>query len=204
MSSNPGPRREKLWIGLFFLGTIVFAGILAVLGGGLRTPAAPHGILTLEFAGSDTCGCGLFSVKVAADSSCVSGILESWSDRLALVWWHLILDYGLMISYGGLLFLTGRSAARALGDARRPLLRTIALAGAAFGVAAALADVVENLLLLRMVGDSGAYGLAPEATPAARIKFGLLIASVAALLVAGSQAIFGRARLDDGRPAPRG
>jgi hypothetical protein len=160
--------------------------------------------LTFEFAGSDTCGHGLFSFGLATDTTCVTGILNSWKDWLALVRWHLILDYGLMVSYGGLLFLVGRSAARALHIARLDLLRWVALAGAAFGVAAALADAVENALLLQMVGNPAAYGLAPGATTAARIKFWLLIAALAALALSWAWIFFRRARIGGAPAAEQG
>ena len=163
---------------------MLLATVLFLIGLPLRTPAAVGGIVDFELAGTE---------------DRARAILQSWQDRMGAVRWQLWLDFPFIFSYGGLLLLTARSAARALRDAQRALVRMAAWMAGALGIVAALLDMVENGFLLAMLPDRPSQTLVEWATTAARTKFKLLLATAALLALCWGQVIIGRARVGGAR-----
>jgi hypothetical protein len=137
--------------------TLLLAVGMLVLGAGLRTPAAPLGIVSLQLAG---------------DVAAAERIVASWSERaLAAGLVAHSLDVLFPIAYGFLL-VGGAARLRARGPAGRwPLVA----AGAA--IVAAVADQVENVAMLPTL-----LGLASELS--VRVTFGAAVMKFTALAIA--------------------
>lgn len=141
----------------------------------LVTPAAPLGILSLQFA-------------CAAEGA--GAILAMWDAealrhaRLSLFW-----DMGFAPAYG--VALAAWSERFAAFRARRGSRQSVVLAW--LPLAAAAADMVENLLHLILI-DAGAPAIATAACAPALLKWGLLAAWLAATIVALARALADRMR----------
>jgi hypothetical protein len=142
---------------------------LMVAGKTLKTDAAPDGIFTLYFAGSE---------------EAAGAVLDSWDPRARVdAAFSLGLDYLYMVLYAaGIALLGSRLAlsARARGMAGPAVLGAVAgwlgWAGAGF-------DAVENAAILEML-TGGAESPWPAVTyAAALVKFGLLTVALLSLLV---------------------
>jgi hypothetical protein len=148
--------------GLIILGllTLALGEPMRAHSDALATPAAPLGILSLQFA-------------CAADSA--QSILAGWNAaalahaRTSLYW-----DMAFAPAYG--ILLAALSERLAIGGARSGL--------AWLPLAAAAADGLENVLHLALIA-AGAPGIAPAACVAALSKWALLSSWVAAAATAG-------------------
>ena len=160
-------RRGLLWPALLVL-TIVLTVALQAVNAPLKTPAAPQGIVSYEFAGT----------TAAAQS-----ILDSW-DAGAKVYagFSLGLDYLYMPAYALTIGLACVCAARVLGGRKRwlgSLGRVLA-----FGLGlAALLDAVENYALTTMLFSAAADPWPAVARWCATGKFALLTAGLVYVLV---------------------
>ncbi len=139
----------------------------------LVTPAAPLGILSLQFA-------------CAAEGA--GAILAMWDEearqhaRLSLYW-----DMGFAPAYGiALAALSERFAAYRAGQGARRVSRWVSRLPIALGwlpLAAAAADMVENVLHLILI-DVGGPAISTAACALALVKWGLLAAWLTATIVA--------------------
>jgi hypothetical protein len=155
-------RRGLLWWALLAL-TIALTVALQAVDAPLKTPAAPQGIVSYEFAGT---------IPAA------QGILDSWDvDARAHAGFSLGLDYLYMPAYALTIGLACIWAARVLGG-RKHRLGSLGRV-LAFGLGlAALLDAVENYALTTML-----FGAAADPWPAvarwcATGKFALIIAGL--------------------------
>ena len=159
--------RELLWWGPLAL-TIVLTLVLQVVNTSLKTPAAPQGIISYEFAGTTT----------AAQS-----ILDSWDAGASVhAGFSLGLDYLYMPAYALTIGLACAWAAHALGGRRRwlgSLGRVLA-----FGLGlAALLDALENYALTTMLFSAAAEPWPAVARWCATGKFALIIAGLVYIVV---------------------
>ena len=155
-------RRGLLWPALLAL-TIALTIVLQAVNAPLKTPAAPQGIVSYEFAGT-----------IAAAQS----ILDSWDAGAKVhAGFSLGLDYLYMPAYALTIGLACAWAARVLGGRRRwlgSLGRVLA-----FGLGlAALLDAVENYALTTMLFSAAADPWPAVARWCATGKFALLIAGL--------------------------
>ncbi|MCI0574786.1 MAG: hypothetical protein L0332_28030 [Chloroflexi bacterium] len=159
-------RRTIFW--LLLLATLAVMAALNVLGGPLRTAAAPAGIVSYELAG---------------DVTAAQAILDSW-DSLTRVYagFNLGLDYLFLPLYGTTIALGCLWAADALRLAGRKRAAVVWLAWGQW-LAAGL-DAVENAALLKMLLDAPADPWPVIAWGTAGLKF--LLVTVGILLVSGA------------------
>jgi hypothetical protein len=160
-------RRGLLWWALLAL-TILLTVVLQAVDAPLKTPAAPQGIVSYEFAGT----------TAAAQS-----ILDSWDAGAKVhAGFSLGLDYLYMPAYALTIGLACVWAARVLGGRRRwlgSLGRVLA-----FGLGlAALLDAAENYALTTMLFSAAADPWPTVARGCATGKFALIIAGVVYVLV---------------------
>ena len=148
--------------------TIVLTVVLQAVNAPLKTPAAPQGIVSYEFAGT----------TAAAQS-----ILDSWDAGAKVhAGFSLGLDYLYMPAYALTIGLACAWAARVLGGRRRwlgSLGRVLA-----FGLGlAALLDAAENYALTTMLFSAAADPWPAVARWCATGKFALIIAGLVYVLV---------------------
>lgn len=166
--------RQRTLLRTSMVATAALLMVITVLGMPLRTGAAPLGIVSLQFAASPEAA-GL--------------MLASWAGvpRPRLLWAHG-LDLVLPVAYAIAIALGAMRAARRGRAARR----AARLASGA-GVAAAVADQIENVAMgFTMLGTPGWPGVLVTLV-AATIKSSLLVIAVGALLAASSAARRARA-----------
>lgn len=158
---------------LLVVGGIVSTALLATmawLDQPLRTTAAPRGIVSLELAGSH---------------EKAHRIIESWGPeghrnaRLSL--W---LDYGFLVGYALVLSLLCWMVAIGWPERFRRLKRAGFLLGGCQW-AAALLDIIENIMLQKILAGSTASGLPLVARWSALIKFTLIAGGWLYILLAG-------------------
>jgi hypothetical protein len=160
-------RSWLLWLALLAL-TIVLTVALQAVDAPLKTPAAPQGIVSYEFAGT----------TAAAQS-----ILDSWNAGAKVrAGFSLGLDYLYMSAYALTIGLACVWAARVLGSRKRwvgSLGRVLA-----FGLGlAALLDATENYALTTMLFSAAADPWPAVARWCATGKFALIIAGLAYVVV---------------------
>ncbi|NOZ57044.1 MAG: hypothetical protein GXO73_09695 [Calditrichaeota bacterium] len=164
----PPKARRNLFL-LSLVATVVLWLALNSFDQPLRTEAAPNGIVSFELAGSPAAS---------------AAILASWSnDRArAAAGLSLGIDYLFLVSYSVLLALTVSFVAERI----RPVVACVALVGLPVVwlqfVAGAL-DAVENVALIRLLLGSSSSALPGVARTAALIKFGLVGAGFAYILI---------------------
>lgn len=157
---------------MLFAGTLFALVVLAAVDAGLRTTAAPAGVISFEFAG---------------DAAGARSILASWrqAEVLHLAGFSLGFDYLYLVLYSTT--IAAACAGLAVGARRRGLDR-LGVAGAAIAwlqwVAAAF-DGVENAALLRILEGEDAALWAPLAAAAAYAKFALIALGLGYVLAAG-------------------
>jgi hypothetical protein len=142
---------------------LAMAGVLASLDAGLRTPAAPNGIVSFELAG---------------DRESASRILEAWGSegRRAAVRVQR-LDFLFLAAYApGLALLCAAASDRA--RAARPRFAATGAALAWGQLAAGALDGIENLALLRVLGGSAHAAWPALAAACAWPKFALVAAGI--------------------------
>ncbi|TVR66878.1 MAG: hypothetical protein EA420_01245 [Candidatus Competibacteraceae bacterium] len=173
---SPSALRAGLFASL--LATLGCFLIIAATNQPLETPAAPLGILSLQFAGG---------------SAAAAEILNSWGETERLyAAFNLGFDYLYLACYA--LFLSLSCAA--LARARRHDTPGFATAGFLLAwamFAAAGFDMVENVALWQLLlGSPDAYW--PKlATTCAVLKFGIILAGVGYIII-GLLALLGNAR----------
>ena len=150
---------RTLALGVSLLISGVLLTLMVRLDRPLRTEAAPHGMISFELSGS----------RQGAQS-----ILESWDTAArAAARASLRLDYAFLVAYAAALSLLCLILTDALPPSQ-PGLKRLGQ-GLAWGqwLAAAL-DAAENIMLGRLLRDSGDHWLAPAASACATIKFTLV------------------------------
>jgi hypothetical protein len=156
-----------LWPALLAL-TIVLTVALQAVNAPLKTPAAPQGIVSYEFAGTTT----------AAQS-----ILDSWDAGAKVqAGFSLGLDYLYMPAYALTIGLACSWAARVLGGRRRRLGSLGRVLAFGLGLAALL-DAVENYALTTMLFSAAAEPWPAVARWCATGKFALIIAGLVYIVV---------------------
>lgn len=154
-------------IGVALLLTI----LMQLVGAPLTTAAAPAGIVSFEFAGT---------VARAQE------ILASWDRQAQLhAAFSLGLDYVYLLAYALAIGLTCLRLAASWETARPGLARLGRLLGWSQGVAALL-DAVENVALIRLLIGSPHALWPPLAWICAALKFALVLAGLAYVLVAAT------------------
>jgi hypothetical protein len=156
------------WIGFAVLSaaTLAAAAALSKQGAGLRTPQAPRGILSYEFAWS---------------AARASSILASWSGRTREAARQIRLDFGFLLLYP-LAFSLGCAA---LAGSPRSSWAYVGAFLAWAVLAAAPLDALENYALLRMLSRSPTNSLARLAALCAGLKFMLVLASLGYIVLQG-------------------
>ena len=169
------------WIAFALLSAAALAAAAALSkqGAGLVTPQAPYGVLSYEFAWN---------------AARAEAILGSWSDRTHDAVRQIRLDFGFLLLYP-LAFSLGCAALAGSPRGSYPLLGAI-LAWAV--LAAAPLDALENYALLRMLARSPSDSLARLAALCAGLKFALVLASLAYIVLQGAAL----AIVTDGRAVP--
>jgi hypothetical protein len=155
-------RRGLLWLALLAL-TIALTVVLQAVNVPLKTPAAPQGVVSYEFAGT---------------TAAAQGILDSWDAGAKVhAGFSLGLDYLYMPAYALTIGLACAWAARVLGSRKRwlgSLGRVLA-----FGLGlAALLDATENYALTTMLFSVAADPWPVVARWCATGKFALIIAGL--------------------------
>lgn len=167
---SKGPVRHPWWpLTLLVTATaLVFAGQLVIESRAL-VPEAPLGQVSLQFA---------------TDPAAAGRVVSAWSREGVT---HLVaagvgFDYLLLVAYGATLMVAGTWLSR-----RSPSIRwhRAGRVVTVSGFAAAVADAIENALLLAEIG--GELGLAPLVGVLASAKFGLIGLSLV-LLATGARA----------------
>jgi hypothetical protein len=160
-------RRGLLWPALLAL-TIALTIVLQVVNAPLKTPAAPQGIVSYEFAGT---------------TAAAQGILDSWDAGARVnAGFSLGLDYLYMPSYALTIGLACTWAARVLGGRRRWQGRLGLVLAFGLGLAALL-DAVENYALTTMLFSAAAEPWPAVARRCATGKFALIIVGLVYVLV---------------------
>ena len=161
--------QKRAFVPLVVLTLVVMAS-LQVLGGPLRTEAAPSGIVSFEFAG---------------EISKARSMVESWGEQgRVYAGLNLGLDYLFLVSYASAIglgcVLVGRSLAK-----RAPFLGGLGVA-LSWGLwLAALLDVMENLSLTQVLLGSAEEGYPVVARWCAIPKF-LLVGAGLVYVLAGA------------------
>lgn len=152
------------WWALLAL-TLLVGGVIAVIDEGIRTPAAPLGIVSFELC--------------AFSDACVDA-MRSWDTHASqLVALSLGLDYLFMLLYPATIFVSLWFMLPLLGT--RLQMPTRWVAGSSWGMA--IADAVENYFLTQMLLTGLVQGLAWPAAIFASIKFAILAVTLGWLLV---------------------
>lgn len=167
---------SQRWVLLAILvaGTILFAIRLGRMDEPLKTPAAPQGILSYEFAWR---------------ASVADRILASWGVHRETARRQTVLDFGFLIAYP-LMFSLACAMLATAGHGKEAIGLYIAWAV----LLAAPLDAVENVALLRMLDVGGSDGMARLAGLCAGAKFVLILAASGYLLLQGSAVAIGRLR----------
>lgn len=158
-------------IWLLFAITIVLMTVLRFQNQNLITPAAPAGVLSLEFS------------TTAAQTE---NIRSEWNgDRTMTFYFHIVLDYFFILFYG--LFLYFTCLYITLVEPRLKHFGRIAMWAA---LAGAGLDAIENALLLTSV-TIGSFDLLSIATAvAAGLKFALVGIAVIFILFGTARRLF--------------
>jgi hypothetical protein len=152
-------RRGLLWPALLAL-TIILTVALQVVDAPLKTPAAPQGIVSYEFAGT---------------TAAAQGILDSWDAGAKVhAGFSLGLDYLYMPVYALTIGLACAWAARMLGSKKHGLGSLGRVLTFGLGLAALL-DALENYALTTMLFSAAAVPWPAVARWCATGKFALII-----------------------------
>jgi hypothetical protein len=185
-------RGRYRWLGVIAGVAMVGMGVfLSRQGAALSMPAAPDGGVSLQFA--------LFVDHANA-------IIAAWTNEAQIdrARRQVQYDFGFIVSYAGFLLYLGLAAARVAQRAHAPELERLALAGAAAGVLAGIADACENFGLLIMIGGTVTAPVAALTTAFATLKFLLLGVSILAAALARFEATHATADQPDARLSPAG
>ena len=155
---------------------LLMMAALQVTGGPLRTPAAPAGIISFEFAG---------------DLPTAQAMVDSWEDSgRVFAGLNLGLDYLFLVAYGGAIglgcVLVARGRAAPFGTLGRAL---------AWGlIVAALLDSLENYALIRVLLGTERAWWPTVALWCAIPKFALVAAGLLYVIAGGLLALAGKKR----------
>ena len=152
---------KKIFLFIFFLGTIVMIFVMAKTGSTLKTPAAHSGILDLEFA---------------YNTSKTTPIIISWQQtgNIGAAKINTYWDFLFLFFYAGFLFFVCKKIA---ANSKGP----VAKAGNIIAKAALLAglfDVLENAGMLLTLNNQGSSTVAFFTTFFSVIKWTLVIVTV--------------------------
>ncbi len=157
---------KKAWWALLVL-TLLLGAVIALIDEGIRTPAAPLGIVSFELC--------------AYAHSCTD-ILASWNAKARqLVALSLGIDYLFLFLYPAVIFVSLLLVAPLVPQRFETFTRGSAWAAWGMG----LTDAIENYFLTQMLLTESAPGLAWPAAIFASIKFAILGHTLIWLIVAG-------------------
>ncbi len=151
---------KKLLLPFFLLGSLAMIYVMAKTGASLK-PAAPHGILDLEFAYNTT--------KTA-------GVLKAWEpvnglDNIAVAKTNTYWDFLFLFFYAGFLFLACKKIASKISG-------PVSKAGNLLAKGALLAgvlDIIENIGMLLTLSNQGSSAIAFITTFVSVIKWVLAL-----------------------------
>ncbi|MEO6540172.1 MAG: hypothetical protein ABIN74_04235 [Ferruginibacter sp.] len=155
---------KKLLLPFFFIGSMAMIVVMAKTGATLKTPAAPMGILDLEFA---------------YNSAKTTPILNSWApaantDNIAAAKTNTFWDFLFLFFYAGFLFLACKKIASALKGPVEKAGNLIAKAA----LLAGFLDIIENAGMLLTLSDRGSSTVAFCTTFFSVIKWVLALIAV--------------------------
>lgn len=143
-------------------------------------------ILDLDHDLEATGGPPIVGFEFAGSAEAAAKIMAEWGQHgRDLAHRSLLIDYGLLVSYGSFLTL---AAIMTRDFAQHRGLRTLALVGTiapAFGISAALFDAMENAALLLVLGGHGGEAGPALAAACASVKF-LMLGLAIVYAVAGA------------------
>lgn len=161
---------QAILLVLLALATISLMAVLARQGRALETDAAPHGILSLEFAWTP---------------HRAEAIRESWKNAhpklMDTARQQLRLDFAFLLVYPLLLSLAGAM----LADPRGSSLAVAGLFTSWLVLAAAPLDALENISLLRVLHRGPTPFLTRLAWWCAVLKFSLIFAALGSIVLQG-------------------
>lgn len=178
MSSTPfswirlsSERKALVWATLLTIAVMV---AMNSIGRSLVTPVAPQGIVSFELSG---------------DLARAEGILAAWGEagRLAAAL-SLGLDYLFLFAYPASIGLACSLAARALQRWMRPAAAAGQVLAWALPAAGVL-DAIENYALIRLLLGSRQPAWPPLAFGCAVVKFAIVAAGLAFVMIFGAVAI---------------
>jgi hypothetical protein len=162
--------RQAAVLGWSLVLTLLLIVVLQTSGRWLRTEAAPAGIVSFELAGS---------------LSATNAILADWeAEQRTAAGFNLGIDYLFLFAYSICISLACALTSQRYGSDSWPCIAGTLLSWGAL-LAAAL-DAVENVALTRLLFGSQAPFLPPLARHAALLKFGLVFAGLAYVLLAAA------------------
>ena len=155
---------KKLLLPFFFIGSMAMIVVMTKTGATLKTPAAPMGIVDLEFA---------------YNTAKTTPILNSWApnadiDNIAAAKTNTYWDFLFLFFYAGFLFLACKKIASAIKG-------PVAKAGNLIAKAALLAgflDIIENIGMLLTLNGQDSSTIAFGTTCISVIKWGLALIAV--------------------------
>jgi hypothetical protein len=155
---------KKILLPFFFIGSMAMIVVMTKTGASLKTPAAPMGILDLEFA---------------YNTSKTTPILNSWAptvntDNIAAAKINTYWDFLFLFFYSGFLFLACKKIAAVIKG-------PVAKAGNFIAKGALLAgflDMIENAGMLLTLNGQGSSTVAFCTTCISVIKWGLALIAV--------------------------
>lgn len=155
---------KKLLLPFFFIGTIAMMVVMAKTGAILKTPEAPMGILSLEFA---------------YNNSKTTPIINSWAsisraDVITAAKHNTYWDFLFLFFYAGFLFMACKKiaakTASGFSKAGNNLAKGALLAG--------FLDIIENIGMLLTLDDQGSSAIALGTTIVSIIKWILALFAV--------------------------
>lgn len=170
----PSPYRWAL-LAVLLVATVALAVKLASQGRPLRTEAAPDGIISYEFAWSQ---------------SRAERILGSWGSLKDTARRQLITDFGFLVVYPLLLSL----ACAMLAESPHNRLAEVGIFISWSVLAAGPLDAAENFALLRMLDQGASESLARLAAWCAGVKFMLVYSSFGYIALQGAAVLVGKLR----------
>lgn len=166
---------KKIWWSLLAL-TLLVGGVIALIDEGLRTPAAPLGIVSFE---------------LCAYSNACADVVASWDSKARqLAALSLGIDYLFLVLYPAVIFVSLLLVAPLLPPRLERFTRGSGWAAWGMG----FADAFENYFLTQMLLSESVLGLGWPAAVFASIKFAILAFTLTWFAVAGVMCAVKKAR----------
>ncbi|MBL7702652.1 MAG: hypothetical protein JNM14_10390 [Ferruginibacter sp.] len=169
---------KKLLLPFFLIGSLAMIVVMAKTGATLK-PAAPHGILDLEFA---------YNTAKTAE------VLKAWDpatgiDNISVAKTNTYWDFLFLFFYAGFLFLACKKIASKISGPVSKAGHLIAKGA----LAAGFLDIIENAGMLLTLSNQGSFAIALATTIVSVIKWALALIAVLYVLT-GVIALFFRKR----------